>query len=124
MTRRPAASVPRVLCLAPGLVLGLAVIACASSEPPGATGPADAVTIENATGRPVTIMYESPDGRTEPIAELAAGERVVDDRLFEGRDGLCRTGRLVALAQGGTEIDELYNVCLGRVWTVEGTPGP
>lgn len=120
MSRPPAAFVSRLLYVG----LALVVITCAPSEVPGATGPADAVTIENATGGPVTILYESPGGATERLAQLAAGERVVDDTLFEGREGLCRTGRLVALTQDSTEIDELYNVCLGRVWTVEGTPGP
>jgi hypothetical protein len=103
------------------IALATALAAC-SGSPAGAStaaDPADGVTIDNATGTAVRIAYEQPDGATEPVVELQAGEQVVIDAIFAGKDGLCRTGRFVALATDGTEIDELYLVCKGRSWTVE-----
>jgi hypothetical protein len=103
------------------LALAAAIAACSGSSAGASTSgdPADGVTIENATGTAVRIAYEQPDGVTEPVIELQAGQHVVIDAIFAGRDGLCRTGRFVALATDGTEIDELYLVCKGRTWTVE-----
>ncbi|HSL32730.1 MAG TPA: hypothetical protein VK871_03715 [Candidatus Limnocylindrales bacterium] len=103
-----------------------AVLASCSGSPAGAStsaDPADGVTIDNATGTAVRIAYEQPDGATEPVIDLKAGEHVVIDAVFAGRDGLCRTGRFVALATDGTEIDELYLVCKGRTWTVDTSGG-
>ena len=108
------------------LIALVAALACCSGSPAGAStsaDPADGVTIDNATGSAVRIAYEQPDGATEPVIELGAGEHVVIDAIFAGKDGLCRTGRFVALATDGTEIDELYLVCKGRTWTVETSVG-
>lgn len=82
--------------------------------------PVNGVTITNAIdSATVTIVYESPDGGTEKLAELPPGQHAVIDSIFAEREGLCRTGRLVALTAEGAELDELYLVCRGRSWTVE-----
>jgi len=82
--------------------------------------PANGVTITNAIdSSTVTIVYERPDGGTERLTDLPPGRNAVIDSIFEERDGLCRTGRLVALSGEGAEIDELYLVCRGRSWAVE-----
>lgn len=82
--------------------------------------PANGVTITNGIdSATVTIVYERPDGGTEKFADLGPGQHAVVDSIFAKRDGLCRTGRLVALTAEGAEIDELYLVCRGRSWTVE-----
>jgi len=84
--------------------------------------PVNGVTITNAIdSATVTIVYESPDGGTEKLAELPPGQHAVIDSIFAEREGLCRTGRLVALTAEGAELDELYLVCRGRTWTVEAT---
>jgi len=57
-------------------------------------------------------------GSTEKLADLGPGQHAVIDSIFAEREGLCRTGRLVALLADGAEIDELYLVCRGRSWTV------
>jgi hypothetical protein len=105
------------------LLLSLALVAVACSTPaasPGASGdPANGVTIDNGTDLTVTVVYERPDGGTEPLAELAPGGHVVIDEIFAGRDGLCRTGRLVALDADRAELDELYLVCRDRTWLIE-----
>ena len=80
---------------------------------------ANGVSIENPTGLTLKIIYEAPDGGTEPLAELAPGGHVVIDSIFAEREGLCRTGRLVALDAEGAEVDELYLVCRDRTWTIE-----
>jgi hypothetical protein len=80
---------------------------------------ANGVTIDNPTGMTVKVVYEAPDGGTEPLAELAPGGHIVIDSIFAGRDGLCRTGRLVALDANGAELDELYLVCRDRTWVIE-----
>ncbi len=79
----------------------------------------EAVTIDNQSGRALGIAYEAPDGTTEPVVELGVGESVVVRSLFDGREGLCRVGRLVASDPAGKEVAELYNVCRSRLWTVE-----
>jgi hypothetical protein len=82
--------------------------------------PANGVTITNGIdSATVTIVYESPDGGTEKLADLPPGQHAVIDSIFAEREGLCRTGRLVALTSAGAELDELYLVCRGRSWTVE-----
>ena len=82
--------------------------------------PASGVTITNGIdSATVTIVYERPDGGTEKLADHGPGQHAVGDSIFAGREGLCRTGRLVALTAAGAEIDELYLVCRGRSWTVE-----
>ncbi len=82
--------------------------------------PGNGVTISNGIdSETVTIVYERPDGTTEKLTDLPPGQRAVVDTIFAGRDGLCRTGRLVALTAEGAEVDELYLVCRGRSWTVE-----
>jgi len=89
--------------------------------PPLPSGdPANGVTITNGIdSATVTIVYERPDGGTEEIVRLAPGQHAVIDSIFAEREGLCRTGRLVALAADGAEIDELYLVCRDRTWIVE-----
>lgn len=107
------------------LVLMLAVLsvgaACRSSgaAPLESGDPANGVTIDNPTELTVQVVYEAPDGGTEPLAELAPGAHVVIDSIFAEREGLCRTGRLVALTGDGAEVDELYLVCRDRTWTIE-----
>ena len=82
--------------------------------------PANGVTISNGIdSATVTIVYESPDGGIEKLAELPPAQHAVIDSIFAEREGLCRTGRLVALTAEGAELDELYLVCRGRSWTVE-----
>lgn len=82
--------------------------------------PANGVSISNGIdSATVTIVYERPDGGTEHLVDLPPGQHAVIDSIFAEREGLCRTGRLVALAEDGTELDELYLVCRGRSWTVE-----
>lgn len=82
--------------------------------------PTNGVTISNGTdSATVTIVYERPDGGTEKLTDLPPGQHAVVDSIFVERDGLCRTGRLVALTAEGAEIDELYLVCRGRSWTVQ-----
>lgn len=80
---------------------------------------ANGVTIDNATDITVKIVYEAPDGTTEPLAELVPGGHIVIDSIFAEREGLCRTGRLVALDTDGAEVDELYLVCRDRSWKIE-----
>ena len=95
--------------------------ACTSpgADPVPTGDPANGITIDNATDVTVRIQYESPDGGSESLTELAPGKQIVIDEIFAGRDGLCRTGRLVAHDQAGAEIDELYLVCRGGTWTIE-----
>ena len=102
------------------LLVTAGLLACAApTAPPAASADAaNGVTIDNGSDATVRIVYEAPDGGTEQLAELAPAEQIVIDAIFAGRDGLCRTGRLVALAEAGTELDELYLVCRGRSWTV------
>ena len=110
---------PRVALLA--LVLAWAALGCSSPTAALPSGdPADGVTIVNGIdSATVTIVYERPDGGTETLMALAPGQHAVVDSIFAERDGLCRTGRLVALTAERAEIDELYLVCRGRSWTVE-----
>lgn len=104
------------------LVLGWAVL---GRLPPAVTplpsgDPANGVTISNGIdSATVTIVYERPDGGIEKLVDLPPGQHAVIDSIFAEREGLCRTGRLVALTAEGAEIDELYLVCRGRSWTVE-----
>ena len=102
-----------------GCAVGI-VAACASgtSVSPIPRDP-DAVTIDNQSGLSLGIAYEAPDGTTEPVIEVGVDESVVVRSLFDGREGLCRVGRLVASDPAGQEIAELYNVCRSRLWTVE-----
>jgi len=82
--------------------------------------PANGVTITNSIdSATVTIVYERPDGGIEKLVDLPPGQHAVIDSIFAEREGLCRTGRLVALTAEGAELDELYLVCRGRSWTVE-----
>ena len=119
---RPAVARPRP---ALALVLLLAMVSLgAACRSPGAapieSGDAsNGVTIDNPTGLTVKIVYEAPDGTTEPLAELAPGGHVVIDSIFAEREGLCRTGRLVALGTDDAELDELYLVCRDRIWLIE-----
>jgi hypothetical protein len=100
------------------LLLVVAVLAGCSALPPTATGnPADGIAIDNTTDTTVTILYERPDGGTEPVSELAPHQQTVIVEIFAEREGLCRAGRLVAQVDG-REIDELYAVCRGRAWAV------
>lgn len=89
-------------------------------EPLPSGDPTNGVTITNGVeSATVTIVYERPDGGTERLVDLGPGRHAVIDSVFAERDGLCRTGRLVALAADGAELDELYLVCRGRTWTVQ-----
>ena len=110
---------PAIALLA--LVLAFAGAACRSpgADPVHTGDPANGITIDNATDSTVRVLYESPDGGSESLTELAPGKQIVIDQIFAGRDGLCRTGRLVAHDQQGAEIDELYLVCRGGTWTIE-----
>ena len=82
--------------------------------------PANGVTISNEIdSATVTILYERPDGTTERLVDLPPGQHAIVDSIFAEREGLCRTGRLVALTAEGAELDELYLVCRGRTWTVQ-----
>jgi hypothetical protein len=105
------------------LILAVAWVAMGCRSPgadPVRTGDAaNGITIDNASATTVKIYYESPDGGTEVLADLAPGSQIVIDQVFAGRDGICRTGRLVAHDLEGAEVDELYLVCRGGVWTVE-----
>ena len=107
------------------LVLMLAMLSVgASCRSPGAAplesgDPANGVTIDNPTDLTVLVVYEAPDGGTDPLAELPPGGHVVIDSIFAEREGLCRTGRLVALTGDGAEVDELYLVCRDRTWIIE-----
>ena len=96
-------------------------VACRSpgAAPLESGDPANGVTIDNGTDMTVKIVYEAPDGATEPLAELAPGGHTVIDSIFVEREGLCRTGRLVALTVDGAEVDELYLVCRDRTWEIE-----
>ncbi len=108
-------------------VLLIATLAACAGQGPGAApsvvavAPADGITIDNATGSTVAIVYERPDGSTEPVFDLPDGTHLVFGDPFVGRDGLCRTGRLVAMV-AGQEVDELYLVCKGQSWTIEAGP--
>ena len=102
-------------------VVTLLVAACGAATtatPARSADPLESVTVDNGTDARVSILYEAPDGGTEPLAELEPGQQVLIDWIFDGHDGLCRTGRLVAQADGA-EIDELYLVCKDRTWTIE-----
>ena len=116
---------PRLRSALPWLLLLLAVTSLAAAcRSPGAApvesgDAANGVTIDNPTGLTVKVVYEAPDGSTEPLAELAPGGHVVIDSIFAEREGLCRTGRLVALGADGAELDELYLVCRDRSWSIE-----
>jgi hypothetical protein len=111
----------RAVLLAMALLVAWTTVACGAPAPaPTASGdPANGVTIDNPTDLTVEIVYESPDGVTQPLAELAPGGHVVIDSIFAEREGLCRTGRLVALTADGAEVDELYLVCRDRTWAIE-----
>ena len=127
MTELRARRRPSFLVLVVLSVVLVAVLAWAVLEPnlrtvtPLPSGdPANGVTIINGIGSAtVTIVYERPDGGTEKLADLGPGQQAVVDTIFAEREGLCRTGRLVALTAEGAELDELYLVCRGRSWTVE-----
>lgn len=104
-----------------GLVVAWTGLGCAApaAVPLPSGDPANGVTITNAIdSATVMIVYERPDGGTETLLELQPGQHAVVDSIFEGREGLCRTGRLVALVDGA-EIDELYLVCRDRTWAVQ-----
>lgn len=103
------------------LVLAVGGLACRSrgADPVRTGDPANGVAIENATDTTVRVHYESPDGGTESLTELAPGKQIVIDQIFTGREGICRTGRLVAHDPDGAEVDELYLVCRGGTWTIE-----
>lgn len=105
------------------LILAMISVAAACRSPGAAPlesgDAANGVTIDNPTDLTVKVVYEAPDGTTEPLAELAPGGHVVIDSIFAEREGLCRTGRLVALNADGAEIDELYLVCRDRTWSIE-----
>lgn len=91
-----------------------------SAAPLPSGDPINGVTITNGIdSATVTIVYERPDGGTEELTKLPPGQHAVIDSIFAERDGLCRTGRLVALTADGAEIDELYLVCRDRTWTVQ-----
>jgi hypothetical protein len=90
-----------------------------SAAPLPSGDPTNGVTITNATDSGTfTIVYEAPDGTIERLVDLPPAQHAVIDSIFAEREGLCRTGRLVALFDG-TEIDELYLVCRGRTWTIQ-----
>ncbi len=114
-----------ILALLVVVVVGVvAWVAIWPIRPPAAPlpsgDPANGVTISNGIdSATVTIVYERPDGGTEKLTDLPPGQHAVVDSIFVERDGLCRTGRLVALTAEGAEIDELYLVCRGRSWTVQ-----
>lgn len=116
-SRRSRGVAPALLAL----VLSFAGVACGSpgADPVRTGDPANGITVDNATDVTVRILYESPDGGSESLTELASGQQIVIDQIFAGRDGLCRTGRLVANDQQGAELDELYLVCRGGTWTIE-----
>jgi hypothetical protein len=102
------------------LVVGWLGAACGA---PGAASVAsgdavNGITIDNPTDITVTIDYERPDGTTEKLTELAPGGHVVVDAIFQDREGICRTGRLVARGADGAEIDEHYLVCRAGTWTI------
>lgn len=78
----------------------------------------DGVTVENATDGRVEIVYEHPNDDIDAVTVLDPGAVVVVGTVFEGRDGLCVNGRLIARDPDGAEIDELYLVCKGRTWAV------
>ena len=105
------------------LVLLLAWLGESCASPGAAPVPsgdaANGITVDNATDVTVRIHYESPDGASESLTDLAPGKTIVIDEIFAGRDGICRTGRLVAHDEQGSEIDELYLVCRGGTWTIE-----
>ena len=111
--------------LAVVVIMAVAWVVLGRPSPPLAPlpsgDPVNGVTISNGIdSTTVTIVYERPDGGTEHLVDLPSGRHAVIDSIFAERDGLCRTGRLVALAADGSELDELYLVCRGRSWTVEG----
>jgi hypothetical protein len=115
-TRRRGAPLRAVLVL---LLAWLGVACGAPGTASVASGDAaNGITIDNATDTTVTIDYERPDGATETLAELAPGAHVVIDAIFKDREGICRTGRLVAHGSDGAEVDELYLVCRGGTWTI------
>jgi hypothetical protein len=110
--------------LAPALLMVALVWVGAACRSPGAAplesgDAANGVTIDNATDITVKIVYEAPDGTIEPLAELVPDGHIVIDSIFAEREGLCRTGRLVALDADGAEVDELYLVCRDRSWKIE-----
>ena len=121
----PTAQVVGSLVLLAGLIVVVAWAVAGRAWPPAAGAlpsgdPANGVTITNAIDSDtVAIVYERPDGGTEKLTDLSPGRHAVIDSIFAGRDGLCRTGRLVALTAEGAELDELYLVCRGQRWTVE-----
>lgn len=118
MRSRPLARPPSIAMLVLAVLTGLGCTAPTAAPLPSGD-PANGVTITNGIdSTTVTIVYERPDGGTETLMELRPGQHAVLDSIFEEREGLCRTGRLVALADG-TEIDELYLVCRDRTWTVQ-----
>ena len=114
---------PRVVLVLFLLVLAVTSLGagCGSpgAAPAGSGDPANGVTIDNPTDLTVKIVYEAPDGTIEPLTELAPGGHIVIDSIFAEREGLCRTGRLVALGADAAELDELYLVCRDRSWTIE-----
>ncbi len=119
---RGRAAVLALLAVLVTLVVAWAVLGRLSpTVPPLPSGdPANGVTISNGIdSATVTIVYERPDGGIEKLVDLPPGQHAVLDSIFAEREGLCRTGRLVALTAEGAELDELYLVCRGRSWTVE-----
>lgn len=115
--RRPRGPAVALLVMVVAWV-GLGCTPPAEALPSG--DPLNGVTITNGIdSATVTIVYERPDGGTEKLIDLLPGQHAVIDSIFAEREGLCRTGRLVALAADGAELDELYLVCRDRTWTVE-----
>lgn len=119
MNRRVAR--PELALLALLAILAIVGFGCRSpGADPAPTGdPANGITIDNATDQIVSILYESPDNVTQALTELAPRGHIVIDQIFAERDGICRTGRLVAHDPNGIEIDELYLVCRGGTWEIE-----
>lgn len=101
----------------------VAVAAGACGDAAASFAPEEAVVIENPTDEQYAIEYERPDGATERLLEVQPGQQLVVGQIFEGREGLCRTGRLVARDDAGAEFDELYLVCKGQRWVI-GEPVP
>ena len=79
--------------------------------------PANGVTIDNPTGMTVKIVYEAPDGGTEPLAELAPG------RPHRHRLDLCRSATACAAPAGWSRWTRTAPSSTSCTWSVATGPG-
>lgn len=98
------------------------IAACEAAAPAlPSVAPEDGVVVENTTASSVQVVYEHVNDDIDAITTVEPGATVVVGAMFEGVEAPCVTGRLVALDDADAEVDELYYVCRGKTWAIEGS---